>query len=175
MGREHLGVGVDVHAGALGLLEQHLQVPQIVAGDQDAGVLTHTDRDLGDLRVAVGGGVGLVQQRHALHAVFAGLHGQDDQILRSEGIVQRGGQGPLQESVHGSIVLKQGIGVLGVGGKALETVGDQFPQGADVLVLRGQDAHLSSLGLPVFTAVPEGGGRQGGLVLHLRQQALRLA
>ena len=148
---------------------------RIVTGDQDAGVLTHTDRDLGDLRVAVGGGVGLVQQRHALHAVFAGLHGQGDQILCSEGIVQRGGQGPLQESIHGSIVLKQGIGVLGVGGKALETVGDQFPQGADVLVLRGQDAHLSSLGLPVFTAVPEGGGRQGGLVLHLRQQALRLA
>ena len=137
VGGEHLTVGIYVHPGALGLLQQHLQVPQIVTGNQDAGVLAHTDGYLGNLGVSVGLGIGLVQQRHPLHAVLAGLHGQGNQIVCGQAVIQSGRQGPLEKSIHLAVVLKQGIGVLGVGGQALQAVGDEFPQGADVLILCG--------------------------------------
>ena len=38
MGRKHLGMGIYVHAGAFGLLQEHFQIPQVVAGDQDTGI-----------------------------------------------------------------------------------------------------------------------------------------
>ena len=55
-------MGVHIHAGALRLFQQHFQIPQVVAGDQNARVFPCTDIDLGDLGIAVGLGVGLVQK-----------------------------------------------------------------------------------------------------------------
>ena len=154
VGRKHLGVSVHVHAGPLGLLQQHLQVPQIVAGDQNAGILAHPDVDAGDLRISIGGGVGLVQHGHARHAILARLHGQSHQLVHREAVIQGSGQGPLQKGVHVLVVLEQGVGVLGVGGQALEAVGNQLPQGANVLILSGQHPHRLGLLLPVPSAVP---------------------
>ena len=39
VGRQHFRVGVHVNPSTLGLFQQHLQIPQIVAGDQNAGPL----------------------------------------------------------------------------------------------------------------------------------------
>ena len=173
VGGEHLGVGVHVHPGALGLLQQQLQVPQVVAGDQNAGVPAHADVDPGDLGIAVGGGVGLVQEGHALHAVLARLQGQGGELVAGEAVVQGGGQGLLQEGVHRGVGLAQGICVLGVGGQALQAVGDELPQGADVLIFGGEDAHGLGFLRPVAGAVPQSGLRQGGQVAQLLPQPLQ--
>ena len=160
VGGEHFTVGIYVHPSALGLLQQHLQIPQIVTGNQDAGVFAHTDGYLGDLGVSVGLGVCFVQQRHSLHAVLAGLHGQGNQIVCRQAVIQSGRQGPLEKSIHLAVVLKQGIGVLGVGGQAFQTVGDELPQRADVLVGGGQNTDRLGLVVPVAGAVPARGGGQ---------------
>ena len=44
---QHLAVRVDVDAFALGLLEEHLEVFEIVAADEDTGTLTGVDRHFG--------------------------------------------------------------------------------------------------------------------------------
>ena len=62
--------------------------------------------------------------------------------------------------------------MLGVGRQALETVGDELPQGADILILGGQNAHGLGLGLPVAGAVPQGGLMQASGVAELAQQFL---
>ena len=55
-------MGVDVDALALGLLEQFVQVLQVVAGDEDALALDRRDANGGRLRMAVGAGVGRIEQ-----------------------------------------------------------------------------------------------------------------
>ena len=62
--------------------------------------------------------------------------------------------------------------MLGIGGKTLQAVGDQFTQGTDVLVFGGQYAHGTGFLLPVATAVPQSGLGQGGAVIQLSQQSL---
>ena len=115
VGGKHLGVGVDVHAGSLCLLKQHLQVPQVMAGDQDAGSCAHANVHFCDFGIAVGPRVGLVQQSHTADAVFARLQGQRHQVLCRQSVIQSGGQGPLEEVVHFSVLLQQGVGMFGVG------------------------------------------------------------
>ena len=65
MGGEHLAVGVDVYTGIFGLLQQKLEVPQVVAGDDNEGALFYGEGYGGGNGVAIGLGVGLVQQGHA--------------------------------------------------------------------------------------------------------------
>ena len=60
--------------------------------------------------------------------------------------------------------------MLGVGGQALESVGDELPERADVLVFGGEHSHCLGLLLPVALAVPQGGLGQGGGVAQLGQQ-----
>ena len=113
---------------------------------------------------------GAVQQRHAGHAELTGLQGQGYQLVHGQAVIQRGGQGPLEEGVHFFVILQQGVGVLGVGGQALETVGDQLPQRADILVLGGQDTHGLGLLLPVAGAVPHSGLGQVCSIVQLGEQ-----
>ncbi len=119
VGRQHLAVGVDIDAGALGLLQQFLQVLQVVAADEDAGVGAHADVDLGDLRVAVGGGVGLVQQGHGLDGHLARLQHQGDHLVDRE-VPGGGGQGLHDEVVDLVLLVPQYGGMVGVGRDALQ-------------------------------------------------------
>lgn len=41
MGGQHLAMGVNVHAGPHSLLQKLLQVVEVVAGDQNGGVIPH--------------------------------------------------------------------------------------------------------------------------------------
>ena len=139
VGRQHLAVGVDIDAGALGLLEQFLHVLEVVAADEDAGIGPHADVDLGDLRDAVGRGVGLVQQGHRRHRRLAGLQHQGDHLVDRQ-VLRRRGQRLEHEIVDLILAVTQYGGVLGVGGDALEADDQQLPQRADVLVGGAQDA-----------------------------------
>ena len=60
--------------------------------------------------------------------------------------------------------------MLGIGGQTLQTVGDQLPQRADVLVFGGEHPHLLCLGVPVPRPVPQGGFGQAGGIAQLGQQ-----
>jgi hypothetical protein len=51
--RQHFAVGIDVNAGAFGLLQQVVQIFQVVAGDQDAFAFGGFDVDLSRRRVAI--------------------------------------------------------------------------------------------------------------------------
>ena len=62
--------------------------------------------------------------------------------------------------------------MLGIGGKTLQAVGDQFPQGTDILVFGGQHTHGLGFPLPVAAAVPQGGFGQIGRVIQLAEQLL---
>ena len=164
-------MGVYIHAGAFGLIQQHFQVFQVMAGDQDARVLPDADVHSGDFRVAVSGGIGFVQESHALYAVFPGFQSQSHQVIHALAVVQSGSQGPLDESIHFFVVLSQHVGMLAVGGQAFQAVGDQFPQGPDVFVFGGQDAHGFGFGIEfAFVAVPQSGSRQARGVIQLGQQ-----
>ena len=112
LGGQHLGVGIYIHALTSGLLQQHLQILQVVAGDQDAGPVSHANVYTGDLGVAVGGGIGLIQQRHALHPGRAGIQHQLYQIGDAQAVVHGFRQGGLDEGVHFLIFLQQNVGML---------------------------------------------------------------
>ena len=106
VGGQHFRVGVHVNALAFGLFKQHLQVAQVVARNQDAGVCAHANVDLGDFGVAVGAGVGGVEQSHNAHTLVAGFEGQAHKVGNGEAVVQGLGQRFLKESVHFGIMLK---------------------------------------------------------------------
>ncbi len=133
-------MGVDIHAGAFGLLEQRFQIHQIVSGNQDRRVFTHADVHFRNDRMAVGRGIGFVQQRHGFDAVLAGLQDQRHQFVGAETVVQRGCQGFVNKCVDFDIFHARIVGMLGVGGHALEPVDRHFPKGTDVFVFRGEYA-----------------------------------
>ena len=152
-------MGVHVHPGSPGLFQQQGQVPQVVAGDQNARVVPDLQGDPGLLRRAEGPGVGPVQQGHTPDAEAAGLQDQGSQLVGRQPVVQGGGQGLLKEGVQLLVLLPQHIGVLGIGRQALQAVEDQLPQGADVLhhvlpaVPVGEPAELQ--GVPRRAAVAQ--------------------
>ena len=61
MGRQHFGMGIDIHATVLTLFQQHFQITQVVTGNQNTGACANTNVDFSDLRVAVRGSVCSVQ------------------------------------------------------------------------------------------------------------------
>ncbi|MPM16962.1 hypothetical protein SDC9_63344 [bioreactor metagenome] len=62
--------------------------------------------------------------------------------------------------------------MLGVSGEPLQTIGNQLPQAAHILVLRGQHANLRGLGAEGLAALgfPACRRRQGRSVFNLREQ-----
>ena len=73
VGRQHFSVGVDIHPRALRLLQKHFQIPQVVAGNKDAGIWPDPKLHLGNLGIPKGRGIGLVQQGHGLHPLLPRL------------------------------------------------------------------------------------------------------
>ena len=171
VGRQHFRVGVYIHAGALGLIQQHFQVLQVMAGNQDTRVIAYADIHGGDFRIAVSTGVGTIQQGHALYAVFTGFQGQGNQIIHGQAVIQGSGQGALQESIYFGVILYQVVGMFAVGRQTFQTIGNHFPQGTDVFVFGGQYANVLSFGIKfAFFPVPQGSFRQAGLIGQLTQQ-----
>jgi len=132
---QHFAVGVHVHAGALGLLEEFFHILQVVAGDQDAGVVPHAEIHFADLGIAVGRGVGLVEERHGGNGIGSRLHDHADHIV--DGEVFRGrGKGFHDGHVNLVLLEAENLGMLRVGGDAFAADDDELSQGADIPVLR---------------------------------------
>ena len=79
---QHLAVGVDVDALALGLLQQKLQIAQIVAGNQDGLALTCAKRNRSRYGVAVLSCVGGVQKFHGAQVDFSTLKHPADPVFQ---------------------------------------------------------------------------------------------
>ncbi len=154
---KHLGMSVNIDSGSLCLLEQHLEIPQIMAGNQNARILADADIHAGNLRISVGFCVGLVEQCHSFDAVFSGLKGKSNQIVHGQRIIQGFCKSLLDEGVDLLIVLKKRVCMLGISGETLEPVGDQLTERTDVLVLCGENADRDGLCVKtLFTSGPGG-------------------
>ena len=72
--RQHFTVGIDVDAGAFGLLQQIVEIFQVVAGDQDALAFGRFDVDLSRGRMAILSGFTGIQNAHYFEVHLADFH-----------------------------------------------------------------------------------------------------
>ncbi|MGC4119087.1 MAG: hypothetical protein QM765_31885 [Myxococcales bacterium] len=174
VGGEHLAVGVDVDALALGLLEQELEVLEVVAGDEDGLALDRGDAHRGGDRVAVGAGVGVVEERHDLEVELAHAQGGGQQLLGLEALLGGQVEQLVEEPVDLARLAAEDGGVLGVGGGALEPVEDELGQAGRVLADAGDlglDGGGASLGEQALAVL---GGDEGGGPVELLGRGLLL-
>ena len=134
VGRQHLAVGVDAHACALGLLQQKLQVVQVVAGDDDERARLHLHGDGGGLRRAVSARVGLIEQPHAAEVHLAHLQRQGQKRVHRARLGQLR-QGVGEELVDSRVAVAQHPGVVGVGRRTAQAEQHEGLERADVLVV----------------------------------------
>ena len=60
VGGKHLGMSINIYAGSLCLLQQHFQIPQVVARYQNAGIFPNANIYLCDFRIPISICVGFV-------------------------------------------------------------------------------------------------------------------
>ena len=114
VGGQHLAVGVHVDTGACRLLQQLVQVLQIVAGYHDERPPTDVRVDLCGRRVTEGGGVGLVQQGHAL-IVYQTKFRDEGQPLLNGVLLPQGAQPLVEPLADCLILLPKAESVMGIG------------------------------------------------------------
>jgi hypothetical protein len=158
VGGKHLAVGVNIDAFAFGLFEQHFEVLEIVAADEDAGTAAAFNRHFGHFGVPVGAGVGGVKLSHRLHTVLAGAEREGDEAFDIELVDGEGGHGVAHEAVEIEIFVAETLGVFHVGSHALEAVDDEFGERTLVGVGFGQNAYFSGFGVVGFAAGAPGHG-----------------
>ena len=146
VGCKHLTVGIDIHSGPLGLFQKHFQVTKIMAGDQDPGVLSHTDVHFRCHGIPVRIGIGLIQRGHGQHAVVSHFQGAGDQLSAADLIIVEHGQHALHELRNALITGTQHVGMIGICCQTFQSVHDQFPCAALILILLGKDTDFRRLG-----------------------------
>ena len=132
--RQHFPVGIDIDALARGLPEQCIQILQIVAGHQDRFSPFGAQRYRSGHRMAVGAGVGRIEQFHGAQVHLTALEGESHQFIHAQAAVQGGGHGLVDKGENGLVRLAEDRCVVRIGGQSLETVDEQLPQGTDVFV-----------------------------------------
>ncbi len=153
---------VDVDPLALGLLEQFVEVFQVVAGDDDALAADRSDPHRRRFGMAVGAGVGGVEQAHHVQVQFADLHRPGEQRVAAGVWLGEEIERFVEGGVDGRVFMAEKPGVIGVGRRALQPVEDQFLEARHVVAqphLLFRDRHL--LALP-YQAGQIGGRLPGG-------------
>ena len=89
---------------------------------------TRRDADVGRLGMAVGAGVGGVQQAHHRQVQLAGLHRPAEQVVGRGVLVGEEIEGLVERGVDVGVFVAEDPGVIGIGGRALQPVEDQFLQ-----------------------------------------------
>jgi len=128
---QHLAMGVDVDALVLGLLQEHGQIFEVMAGDQDTLAGDMTQRHRGRNRMAVGAGVAGVQQLHGPEVDLAAFEGEGHQRIEIH-VAGEGGHGLMDVGVDRIIFLAEDGGMIGIGGKAAQAVHGGLLQGLQV-------------------------------------------
>ena len=163
--RQHLAVGVDVDALALGLLEQQLQVVQVVTGHDDERAGLDLEGDGGGLGRAERAGVGGVEHRHAGEVHLADLQHEREQRVDGTGLCKRC-ERLNEERVDRLVVLAEHARMVGVGGNAANAEQHERLERADILVGAPHLGHVV-VGLDIESG---GGGDSGGFGVHFGNQ-----
>ncbi len=141
VGRQHFAVGVDVDPFPFGLLEQLFQHLQVVAGHQNGLASLGAELHSGRNRVAVGIGVGIVQQPHHGQVLLAALHRETYEIHQPQIGISGCCQRLLEEGHDFVIGFAEDHGVIHIGRHTLQAVHQDFNHGTDVFVdMLGVDA-----------------------------------
>ena len=133
VGGQHLRVGVDVDALALGLFQQAFGVIEVVARNDDEGAFLDGQRHFYRLRVAECAGVGLVEQGHDPVGHDAGVLHQLEELVLVAFLGQRP-QGRAEEQIDLAIGIAQHPRVVGVSCHAPQAEQHEGFQALDVRV-----------------------------------------
>src|SRR5690349_5589881 len=99
-----------------------------MTADQDGGVSADSQVYPGDFGVAIGCGIGLIEQCHDLYAILTALEYEGDQFVDSKAIISGSQQCTLKEGVNGDILVSKIPGMLGIGSHAFQPVDQQFAE-----------------------------------------------
>jgi len=117
-----------------------------MTGDEDRLAGAGAELYRGRYRMAVVLHVAGIEYPHGGDVVLAALHAQGHEVHQAEGGIGGGGKSPVEEGEDLFIALAEDEGVIHIGCHALETVGEDFDDGADVLVhVEGAQAMLLPL------------------------------
>ena len=131
--RQHLPMGVDVDAFALGLLQEQLQIVEIVAGNDDEGAFFYGQGHGRGCRSTIGFGVGLVKKGHAFQVFLTHFHDDGKQLIHAPVLAhgeKRFGEEPIYLVVH----VAQHHGVVGVGSHTADAEENEGLEAADILL-----------------------------------------
>ena len=130
---QHLAMRIHVDSFSFGLLQQHLEVVQVVSGNDDKGTLVALGGNRRRDRVTVSSGVGGVEQPHALQVDRAELHDQAEPGFYAM-VIAEGLHALLEPARDLSVGLAQYAGVGGVGGHAAQAEEQGGTQRDDIRV-----------------------------------------
>ena len=164
VGWQHFAVRVDIHALARRLLQQQLQVVEIMAGDDDERSLLHRQRDGHGRGRAVGLGVGLIQQRHALEVLLAHLHHDGQQLVHAP-VLAHGKKSLGEKAVHFLVGIAQHHSVMGVSRHAAHAEEDQGFEAANILLRVPEQVHIIIIVSPAAGAAAGAAWNKAGLFL----------
>ena len=141
--------------------EQFFEVFQVVAGNKNRFAFHRCDAHAGRHRIAVGAGVGGIEHFHDRQVDFAAFHVQGEKLvhrrIRLSQVIQRF----MDECIDFVILLAQHVGMIRIGGNALQSVGQQFLKTGQIVSQGGPGLTRCRYGLPVPAALP--GGRRSPL------------
>lgn len=131
---EHLAVGVNVNASALGLLKDHLEVKKVVAGNNNEGTRLNSQRNLSWNWSAISAGICAVEKSHALEVDLAYLKSKRQQNVNG-GLGSKSCKSLYKESVNCVISLAKNASVVSVSSHTADTKENEGLEGPNVLVV----------------------------------------
>ena len=139
---EQFSVRVNVDSLSCSGLEDHFEVLEVVAGDEDALSLEGRGADLCGNGVSVERSSSLLEQGHDLDVDLSHAEGVLQELVDVRGGLLRGQEGErfLDESEDLVVHLSENLGVLAVGAESLEAVCDELLHSEGVLV-RSESFH----------------------------------
>ena len=131
---EHLAVGVNVNAGALGLLKNHLEVKKVVTRNNDEWTWLNSQRNLSRNWGAISAGICAVEKSHALEVDLAYLKGKRQQNVNG-GLGSKSSKSLYKESVNCVVGLAKNASVVSVSSHTADTKENEGLEGPNVLVV----------------------------------------
>ena len=113
MARQHFAVGVDIDTFAFRLLQQQFQIVQVMAGHHDERAFFNIGCDFGRHRMAVGFGVGFIQQLHANQVNLTGFKNQRKKLVNGV-FLSDGLQRFIEKIIYLFILIAQHAGVMSI-------------------------------------------------------------
>ena len=138
VGGEEFAVGVDLDSLAGGLFEDLVEIVQIVTRHDDERPFFVGDEGLGRLGVAVGGGIGGIQEFHALQIHLAEFHHQGQQVGQGKGGVEQGGQSLDEPGIDLGALKADHPSVVRIGGHAFHPEQEGILEGLDIRITFGR-------------------------------------